>query len=162
MEEEDGFSPDPELAAAMGFSGFGTQPNAKRRKHNHDDAVIATVSPDGGPGRIAGKGANALPLGQRRAPRTAVGKAPLAAAIEEKAENAAEALDGNSEIPAPPPRNGAHAHLAEKWDVDANGPRQFSPTDLSALRSGVPVGNTVAYYLPSFIEDPWAKLGGAA
>lgn len=100
---------------------------------------------------------------QRRAPRPETRTEVPETAGEEKAENAAEALDGEFQtLNAPPQRSGAHAQLAEKWDVDAKGPREFSPSELGVLRSGVPIGNTVAYFLPSFIEDPWAKLGKAA
>ncbi|KAK6208433.1 hypothetical protein LQW54_006778 [Pestalotiopsis sp. IQ-011] len=52
------------MAAAMGFSSFGTQPSAKRRKFNSssDSFVTASSSSSGGD---HGKGANALPLGTR-------------------------------------------------------------------------------------------------
>ncbi|KAK6065890.1 hypothetical protein SCUP234_12342 [Seiridium cupressi] len=55
------------MAAAMGFSSFGMQPSAKRRKFNADDAVVASSSDaqqsSYQPHR--GKGANATPLGAR-------------------------------------------------------------------------------------------------
>ncbi|KAI4599124.1 hypothetical protein KJ359_002082 [Pestalotiopsis sp. 9143b] len=52
------------MAAAMGFSSFGTQPSAKRRKFNStsDSFVAGSSSSSGGD---HGKGANALPLGTR-------------------------------------------------------------------------------------------------
>ncbi|KAF6844091.1 hypothetical protein CMUS01_01407 [Colletotrichum musicola] len=39
---------DPEMAAMMGFSGFGTQPAAKKRKYNHRaDAVSSSAAATG-------------------------------------------------------------------------------------------------------------------
>jgi hypothetical protein len=64
MDREDDMEIDPALAAAMGFSGFGVQPGKKRKYDN--DAFIdpdTTKADQGG----TGKGANSMPLGQRKA-----------------------------------------------------------------------------------------------
>ncbi|KAF1816136.1 hypothetical protein P152DRAFT_470180 [Eremomyces bilateralis CBS 781.70] len=55
-----------------------------------------------------------------------------------------------AEIPAPAPQN-SHQSAAMSLNL--------SQGDLQALRSGVrnPDGDMV-YFLPSFIEDPWARL----
>lgn len=40
MEDTDGMELDSEMMASMGFAAFGSQPNSKRRKYNHDDAIV--------------------------------------------------------------------------------------------------------------------------
>lgn len=39
MDDEDGMEIDPAIAAAMGFSGFGTKPGDKR-KHNSNEGYV--------------------------------------------------------------------------------------------------------------------------
>lgn len=145
--DEDDFAPDPALAAALGFSAFGTQPNAKRRKYNTNDAVVG-IDPV--------NGANSLPLGIRP-PKQNVEGAPLAATVAaEKQDNAAEAADGANVKPAQPMQT--VPSFSQNWDVKTQGSRSFSHSELAALREGVRLpGGTVTYFLPSFIEDPWTK-----
>jgi hypothetical protein len=65
---------DAAMAAAMGFSSFGTKPSAKRRKFNSsNDAVVATPTLSASSSQQQrqpqnqGRGANAIPLGGRPA-----------------------------------------------------------------------------------------------
>lgn len=69
----DGLDEADAMAAAMGFSSFGTQPSAKRRKYNPhtDDAFVAASSQPSGQPANHGKGSNAIPLGNRPAPAPA-------------------------------------------------------------------------------------------
>ena len=64
----DDFDVDPEIAAAMGFAGFGTQ--SKKRKYDNDDAFVDPSATSSGPAKSKGNGANSLPLGKRMADRT--------------------------------------------------------------------------------------------
>ncbi|KAK4613812.1 hypothetical protein CLAFUW4_09026 [Fulvia fulva] len=128
MDGEDDFEVDPAIAAAMGFAGFGTQPS-KKRKFNKDDGF---VDPEGNAASTPqGTSANRLPLGEPKAMRT-VGQPEMAPAIanDDASSSQAEEHNGNS-----------------------------GPPSLEALRHGVKNerGDT-AYFLPGFIEDPWAGL----
>ncbi|KAK5241563.1 hypothetical protein LTR16_009258, partial [Cryomyces antarcticus] len=67
MSDTEAIDIDPALAAAMGFSGFGAQPSARKRKFKHDDAVVDGVPPKpvkSGAGK-KGTGANVMELGVR-------------------------------------------------------------------------------------------------
>lgn len=55
---------DPEIAAAMGFSSFGTQPSNKKRKYDHNDAVVDVAI--GSASKQQSTGANSLQLGARQ------------------------------------------------------------------------------------------------
>lgn len=83
MEDDDGADA---MAAAMGFSSFGTQPSAKRRKFNSssDSYVAGSSSSSGGD---HGKGANALPLGTRPPPPA---QRPSQPALPQQQQNANE------------------------------------------------------------------------
>lgn len=155
--DEDDFSPDPELAAALGFSSFGAQPSTKRRKYNTYDAVVDIDIPHG-------SAANSLPLGQRPPKSNAnvnnasQNPSPLSAAAEEKRENDIEAADGATVQPAPQATNSAMSNMLQDWDVETKGPRKFSQSELHALREGLRLpGGTITYFLPSFVEDPWKE-----
>jgi len=155
--DDDDFSPDPELAAALGFSSFGAQPSTKRRKYNTYDAVVDVDVPHG-------SAANSLPLGQRP-PKSSVivdnatqNPSPLSKVAEEKRENAINAADGATITPAPLPTNPATSGILQDWDVETLGPRKFSQSELHALREGVRLpGGTITYFLPTFVEDPWKE-----
>jgi len=152
--DDDDFSPDPELAAALGFSSFGAQPSTKRRKYNTYDAVVDIDVPHG-------SAANSLPLGQRP-PKSNVNvnnatqdPSPPSKEAGEKRENALEAADGATVLPATNPETSS---MSQDWHVQTSGPRNFSQSELHALREGVRLpGGTLTYFLPSFIEDPWKE-----
>ncbi|KAH9841310.1 yellowish-green 1 (ayg1) [Teratosphaeria destructans] len=69
MDEEGGdMDIDPAIAAAMGFSGFGTQPG-KKRKFDANDAFVDPDAVDASKtakGQVHAKGANNLPLAERK------------------------------------------------------------------------------------------------
>ncbi|TKA50816.1 hypothetical protein B0A49_11402 [Cryomyces minteri] len=67
MSDTEAIDIDPALAAAMGFSGFGAQPSAKKRKFKHDDAVVDGVPPKPAKSGVGkkGTGANVMELGVR-------------------------------------------------------------------------------------------------
>lgn len=169
-EAEDDFAVDPAMAAALGFSSFGTQPDTKRRKYTHNDAVVdlpTSISRPTTKKKNGAQGANALPLGQRRTspststpePSSSTAQAQRNEAIAEVAANVSEVADTSGAHPPLSARNTALEGLLQKWDVPTQGVRHFSQVELQALREGVTVQQGyVAYYLPSFIEDPWAGL----
>lgn len=70
--DDDSFDIDPEIAAAMGFGGFGTQAGKKRK---FDDGAFVDPA-SGKTDTSVGKGANSLPLGTRMTDRTATQDKP--------------------------------------------------------------------------------------
>ncbi|WPG98815.1 Hypothetical protein R9X50_00161200 [Acrodontium crateriforme] len=64
--DDDSFDIDPEIAAAMGFGGFGTQSGRKRK---FDDGAFVD-SPSASANASTGKGANSIPLGTRTTERS--------------------------------------------------------------------------------------------
>lgn len=181
MDSDDDTGIDPEIVAAMGFTGFGAQP-AKRRKYNHGtDAVVEgqeehqTVP--------SGSGANNTALGvrMRGVGAEAVEQKSTAASTEENAEKGKSRNKGKSKqnaprgladyvawgntisvpVPAAPEKESVATIAAptEKAGWATWAPGALSADELHALRRGVKNtrGDTM-YFLPSFIEDPWAEL----
>lgn len=129
MADFDNLEIDPAIVEAMGFSGFGTQPG-KKRKFNADDGFI---DPDMAKSSSA-KGANSVPLGTRISDAT-ISPTPV------KVANIA------SQPGTPAPKTASVNHIK---------PHEVS---LEALRHGVPnEQGDVVYFLPSFLEDPWANF----
>jgi hypothetical protein len=62
MADDSGMDIDPAIAAAMGFSGFGTQKTGKKRKFENETFVDPSIGQS-----AKGEGANAMPLGERHA-----------------------------------------------------------------------------------------------
>jgi len=155
--EDDEYAVDPALTASLGFSSFGTQPSAKKRKYTHNDAFVdpaASMTPAAGSSKNrpkgAGKGANTLPLGARKNPSPNDSLGPV---VE----------DGNAgERPSVPTGITQLSTAERKLPVRA---QQTLPkvstreVGIEAYRHGVkqPNGDT-AYFLPSFLEDPWAGM----
>jgi len=163
MSDNEEIEVDPDMAAmGFNFSSFGAAPSAKKRKYNHNDAVVDVPSNAPTTPNPSIRGSNALPLGQRRdrkenAPESGGGAVE---AIVEASENAAEAADvAVLRAPLPPHHSAATASVLKDWDVTKQGARQYSAAELAALREGVVTANGhVAYFLPSFVEDPWKKV----
>lgn len=132
---------DPEMATAMGFTSFGT--SSKKRKYLHNDAIVDVAIPD------QGKGANSVPVGLRHA---------------SKATEGVQAEAQNRELPlgAPAPRASQPKQRAEDASAHHIAGGVFSDQvrpELGAYVKGVSQANgDIAYFLPSFLEDPWAKL----
>ena len=163
--ENDDFDIDPELAASMGFAAFGTQPNAKKRKFAHNDAVVDIAPAE------SKSGANATQLGIR--PR----------ANEEKGASAAEVSESNHavmgkehggmyQLPAKPmfsdSRTSSSVQQTQAIDQSSSemyarikGKRmeELDGSELAALSKGVRnEAGDMAYFKPSFFEDPWERL----
>jgi hypothetical protein len=177
---DDDFEVDPEMTAAMGFSSFGTQPNTKKRKYHHDDAVVAIDNPHG-----KSSGANTIELGIRKQRNDSYsGTSPqtdsiesISAGREASITHPIGASAGLSEFisqaqslpPRPIPSGISRTHetstssTSKPTSFPGGIPKQFFDKldwkELEALRKGVKDENgDIAYFLPSFIEDPWAKL----
>jgi len=166
---------DPEIASAMGFSAFGGQPNKKRKyNHNLENAAAAIDDPRG-----KSSGANTTELGIRNQNASNENEgtemaAARAGTIGRHPEGASAGLSqfithAQSLPPRPgPPRIEQSHHsptrpTAAPSSFPTGVPAEFFDKmtwkDLEALRKGVKDANgDVAYFLPSFIEDPWAKL----
>lgn len=149
---ENGFEIDPSLAASMGFSSFGH--STKKRKHNSDNAVT-DASPL--PGKVerpqgvsSGRGANITPLGNRRG---------LSAPGQEPDSNGKREFSLPHGVPPPIIAQGQTVLEDTATSRHDQKPTTQGTPELGAYRNGVrrPNGD-IAYFLPSFIEDPWAQF----
>lgn len=131
MADKGDFAIDPSIAAAMGFSGFGTQAG-KKRKFNADSFIDPDITRQGAgnPTQPSAKGANSAPLGARKPPAAAAGSATDTAAVRSSTASAT-----------------AHA------------PAGAAQPTLEALGRGIRNDRgDMVFFLPSFIEDPWKGL----
>lgn len=135
MDDPDSMEVDPALAAAMGFSGFGTQPQNKKRKFNTNEGF---VDPEIGKSGSKGKwkdatGANEIPVGKP------------------KPKPVTRSVGGE---------DGQGAGVGTAFDAGiATSAAGGEKPSLEALRHGVVnERGDVAYFLPSFLEDPWKGL----
>ena len=126
---------DAQMREMMGFSNFATKPDAKKRKTSEDTAVAATSS-------------NSIPLGEGAYSR------PLTHNTGYQSRNFAAPAAATSASPT-----GDSAKSAFPSGVPVEIFDKLTWKELEAYRKGVKNKNgDVAYFLPSFIEDPWAKL----
>lgn len=159
------FDENDEMAAMMGFSSFG---GTKKRKFEQ------TKSP--AKEEYSASGANSTELGVRiREPenQTSGGGEPPSAATA-----------ANAAMEQPPPAGGLASFLARGQALPTKPPQAVLPqprvssrlsssaselvsfggpsiprAELNALRQGVPNEHgDLAYFLPSFVEDPWETL----
>lgn len=130
---------DPEIAAQMGFGSFGGA--SKKRKFNPDDAFTgATNSNIQEPQQFASK-ANAVPVAESR-PR-------------KNDDTLAAGECAMSACSSPPQKSDMRLDNARDNLVLSDG----TTVNLQALRRGVRnERGDMAYFLPSFLEDPWEKL----
>lgn len=150
MDEEE----DIDIAAAMGFSSFG---GTKKRKFDHENSPKAKAD---------ASGANSTKLGVRTK-KVASGEADEPEASESKKTPATDSglasfLARGQTLPETPlgAANGAAPNDQSAMETMSFGGPPISRADLNALRNGVQNENgDTAYFLPSFVEDPWAKLG---
>ncbi|KAI4953382.1 hypothetical protein J4E86_006925 [Alternaria arbusti] len=167
-----------EIAAAMGFASFG---GTKKRKFDH------AASPKAGPdasganstklGVRSKKVANEDEINLDDAASDAVSdltnpapqphhNAPGKAKKSQPADSGLAAfLARGQNLPEKPAATESTSNLAVSGDptaaemVSFGGP-PISKAELNALRHGVRMENgDTAYFLPSFVEDPWARLG---
>ncbi|PVH97197.1 hypothetical protein DM02DRAFT_644334 [Periconia macrospinosa] len=153
-----------EIAAAMGFSSFG---GSKKRKFDHTNSP--KTKPDA-------SGANSTKLGVR--PKTSKSDATGASEIADNSgitsketrkqkqpapSGLAAFLNRGQNLPDKPPTTEGvlnpppadHSHENASATVSFGGP-PISRAELNALRHGVKTANgDTAYFLPSFVEDPW-------
>ncbi|KAK5710014.1 hypothetical protein LTR17_019234 [Elasticomyces elasticus] len=136
-DDNDDFEVDPAIAEAMGFAGFGAQPGKKRKYDDNDAFVDPAAATNVSTARTTDvvKGANSLPLGNRKKDR----------AVEEPASTSADGQHSAF-------NTGTHA-----------GPSEHSlrpgQSDMQALRHGVKnERGDMVYFKPSFLEDPWQDL----
>lgn len=132
MTDQDDFEIDPAIAEAMGFSGFGTQPGGKKRKFDGGDAFVDPTIKK----QTEAQSSSDLAGNVKGANITPLGQKSALSGVENVA-----------------PTSEAHANQGPV------GGQASGRQDLQSLRYGVKNerGDT-AYFLPSFIEDPWKGL----
>ncbi|QDS78146.1 hypothetical protein FKW77_004757 [Venturia effusa] len=167
---------DPAIAEAMGFSSFG---GTKRRKFNHDAATI-----DADITKTHSSGANAAPLGSRSSPSHEFDPRKRSEDAHRPDSNQLmppQTSQREFDLPKRHPKTedwpATHRQEQVEKPIEDHNAEISSPT--TAFPTGVPKGffdkltwkeleqfrkgvkdenGDVAYFLPSFIEDPWAKL----
>ena len=172
MDEEE----NADIAAAMGFASFG---GTKKRKFDHAN------SPKARPDVNDASGANSTKLGVRtkkvasaedidaedlssgfvHQEAQAQSNAPSRSKANQTADSGlASFLARGQDLPEHAPTTESASRLAAPVDqpvaemISFGGP-SISRAELNALRNGVRTDNgDTAYFLPSFVEDPWAKL----
>jgi hypothetical protein len=160
------FEENDEMAAMMGFSSFG---GTKKRKFDQTNSPKAKDE-------YSASGANSTELGMRTK--------TLSNEQQSDVDNVDTAPISQQESKAPPPASGLASFLARGQalpekppnvtqsyqpippQIDASasehvsfGGPSISRAELNALKFGVKTetGDT-AYFLPSFVEDPWERL----
>lgn len=159
MDEEE----NADIAAAMGFGSFG---GTKKRKFDHTNSPKAKAD---------ASGANSTKLGVRmkKAAGTEeedseVSPQSNAHAGAQKTQAAGSGLASflarGQSLPDKPPGTQntdilpAPSEQPTAEMISFGGPA-ISKAELNTLRNGVQTENgDTAYFLPSFVEDPWAKL----
>jgi len=165
MEEEE----NADIAAAMGFGSFG---GTKKRKFDHTNSAKAKADASGANSTKLGvrvkkaagaeeedseKAAHQAALaqsdvhaGSQKTQAPASGLASFLARGQSLADKPPGTL-GTATRPVPSEQSGTEM-------ISFGGPA-ISKAELNALRNGVQTENgDTAYFLPSFVEDPWAKL----
>lgn len=130
MDADGDFDIDPAIAAAMGFGGFGSQTKGKR-KFGANDSFVDTNKAN----PASATGANNLPVREHKAAR-----------VSQNAD------DGGAS-------DGAGGLQQSSAPVSHYDPKTQESPSLESLRHGVrnPNGGII-YFLPSFLEDPWAGM----
>ncbi|KAF3050920.1 hypothetical protein E8E11_007113 [Didymella keratinophila] len=157
------FDENDEMAAMMGFSSFG---GTKKRKFDQ------TKSP--AEEEYSASGANSTELGVRtKAPEnqpSGDGEVPITSVTAATTQpppsgGLASFLARGQALPAKPPQTASsHSEAPSQADPSASemvsfGGPSITRAELNALRFGVRNENgDAAYFLPSFVEDPWEKL----
>ncbi|KAF3010714.1 hypothetical protein E8E13_006498 [Curvularia kusanoi] len=153
------FDENDEMAAMMGFSSFG---GTKKRKF---DQTNSPAKDD-----YSASGANSTELGVRT--KTLETDQPtgeyvpsVSAVTKPAAAGLAGFLARGQAMPDRPPKATSLPQADENDEsvsaselVSFGGP-SVSRSELNALRFGVKDANgDTAYFMPSFVEDPWEKL----
>lgn len=131
---------DPEIAAAMGFDSFGGKPS-KRRKFNHDAAVIDGQDSSDQHNAQSGSGANNMPLGVRTKPAPAETPATGDKAEDGAAQGAQDGGAGAKEAKKSKAKKGAPRGLADYISWGNSVPQPFvsatEPEPKPDMRAGV-------------------------
>ncbi|KAF2640424.1 hypothetical protein P280DRAFT_526790 [Massarina eburnea CBS 473.64] len=172
MSDEEG---NEDIAAAMGFSSFG---GVKKRKYDQTNSPKA--KPDA-------SGANSTKLGVRpklasedspvdNAPQSQPPSASKTTTTKGKqnqnqpaASGLAAFLNRGQSLPDKPPKSDeiqTNVPVTQELQGDPDpahmisfGAKEIPRAELNVLRNGVKDGNgDTAYFLPSFVEDPWAGM----
>ena len=155
------FDENDEMAAMMGFSSFG---GTKKRKFDQANSPAKD--------EYSASGANSTELGvrtkashdQQPSGEEALSATPVVQQ-QPPAGGLASFLARGQVLPEKPPK-ASPAHQEETMQLDTSvaesvsfGGPPIPRAELNALRFGVKnaVGDT-AYFLPSFVEDPWERL----
>lgn len=149
---DDDFEIDPEIAAAMGFTSFGS----KRRKHHaprEDDAATDNTSK-----APASTGANNMPLGTRSTTSDNQEERGVADTDEHQERGIAGTGAGQAAVGQEPGEvvdAGGAQGKGDQWT-----PGFPSREELAALRRGVRnARGDMVVFMPSFVGDPWEGLG---
>ena len=154
MDENADFDVDPALAASMGFSAFGQPPATKRRKYNTSlDAVVDQSTGTGGSasqGTTKELGVRSKGAAQQETSHADDAATSAAGSFNNGPERAYGKI--NFDFVSGGSGTGSMRYIEKTLD-------QMTHTDLNALKMGMKNehGDSV-YFLPSFVEDPWAKL----
>lgn len=149
MDEEE----DMDIAAAMGFGSFG---GTKKRKYDHTKSPKATAD---------ASGANSTQLGVRTKKAAGTQKEEVEVLEATDSENfpatgpvAFSTVDVQTTSNRPPQRQPARIDHSATETVSFGGP-PITKAELNALKFGIKNDNgDTAYFLPSFVEDPWKSL----
>ena len=185
MEEHEDVDIDPAIAAAMGFSSFGAKPIAKRRKINDESksgsgantqplgqrnqpskAVSGTRLPE----QEIGQAEDHEPKAKQRtktkqpAPSGLAGflsrgqDLPMPAVAPVPVAEHPASAETTTKPEGPRTATAEHQKLAEGPQGAFRTAAQEKPS-LAAYRHGVRnERGDMVYFLPSFLEDPWAGL----
>lgn len=147
MDDEE----DMDIAAAMGFGAFG---GTKKRKYEHATSTQATVDASGANSTQLGVRTRKSPINRNEVPEESE-------AQESKIRVAAESTASSANISSAP-RDQFRNDAAALETMSFGGP-PITRGELNALKFGVRNRNgDTAYFLPNFVEDPWAHLPRAA
>ncbi|KAF7190712.1 hypothetical protein HII31_07871 [Pseudocercospora fuligena] len=123
MDPDGDFDVDPDIAAAMGFGGFGSQTKGKRKFDPNDGFIGKTPS---------ATGANSMPMREHKTVRVAE-----------------DAANGSQDS----------ANLQRGTTLMPYDPKTQESPNLESLKYSVrDTKGDMVYFLPSFLEDPWANL----
>jgi hypothetical protein len=137
---------DTRLGDLMGFTNFGAKPQAKKQRTSEEEAATSS---------------NAVPLGQRQDRDADDHDKGKQAQMRELTHNPAASKRHQDPLAATSvsPTTSEQAKGAFPTGVPMEIFDKLTWKELEAYRKGVKQQNgDLAYFLPSFIEDPWAKL----
>lgn len=153
------FDKNDEMAAMMGFSSFG---GTKKRKFDQTNSPAKDDH--------SASGANSTELGVRTktletdqptgeyVPSVSAVTKPAAGGLAGFLARGQALPDKLPKAPSLPQADENHEPVSASELVSFGGP-SVSRSELNALRFGVKdVNGDTAYFMPSFVEDPWEKL----